>query len=67
VPNIRLDRRGNLPLINPIALKLSLRHHSWGSLGAAMERDKQEIARIFGLSMAFFDSLCVLAIMLSSV
>ena len=34
--------------------------------GAAMEREEQEIARLFGRSMAFFYSLCVLAIVLSS-
>jgi hypothetical protein len=32
-----------------------------------MERDEQEIARIFGLSMGFFYSLCVLAIVLPAV
>ena len=34
--------------------------------GAAMEREKQEIARLFGRSMAFFYALGFLAIVLSS-
>ena len=34
--------------------------------GAAMEREEQEIARLFGRSMAFFYSLGFLAIVLSS-
>jgi hypothetical protein len=34
--------------------------------GAAMEREEQEIARLFGRSMAFFYSLGFLAIVLSA-
>jgi len=34
--------------------------------GAAMERDEQEIARLFGRMMVFFYSLGFLAIVLSS-